>query len=76
MGIKTNTARGFFQTNLELSAEAVAELCRHLNDVGHTTASEILTRFDEENACRRIQGLPPLKRISPRHVKETVEYGR
>lgn len=77
MSIKLNTARRFLETNgVQLSEEAVEEFCDYLNGLAEATTTQTLVSLDEENILRRVQGLPPLRRILPRHVMEAVENGR
>ena len=74
MGIRMSEARRCFGgvQDYQLATEAVAALALHLDAEGSAIAEAVLRSVDEENEHRRLQGLPPRRRICSNDITRVI----
>ena len=73
MSIRLSEARRCFgEPGYQLATEAVAALALHLDAEGTAIAEAVLRSVDDENEHRRLQGLPPRRRIDACDIKRAI----
>ena len=68
--IKITTIRNFYEGKYQFGTDAAAEESHYLNERVRDDMEKAELILDGINACRRIQGLEPLRRITASHVRK------